>query len=269
MTDFYNRICGPLMARFYRWTGGTEVYPGFAAFHDELAVFFFPTSKLAELKVMASSSNGKIDDNEWISTQDALCALISCCVHSTRDEEILKKTDRIISTSLLVGCRSKLEPPLPADYIGNCLDYAAISLPSRGEDSTPARVAEMAHLLRDQIKQRDDSYLRKKMAALKSVADLARVELAGGVVCEDRVGFSSWSNQNWYNIDWGDVVGANIERVRFTGSRDNGTILPELKGPGFAEDERGLEVVLRLKKGQMDRLKRNELFRRFAMWRCD
>lgn len=47
-------------------------------------------------------------------------------------------------------------------------------------------------------------------------------------------------------------------------------IMPELKAPCFVDDECGLEVLVGgLEREQMARLKQNELFMRFAQWRCN
>lgn len=55
---------------------------------NQAAVFFFPKSKLAELKSMASIKEQGEDDKTWVSTNDALCALLGCCFHSAMNNDM-------------------------------------------------------------------------------------------------------------------------------------------------------------------------------------
>lgn len=165
--------------------------------------------------------------------------------------------------------RRALNPPLPADYIGNIINTVSVSVPSQSIVSTPAKVSEMAHALRNQITQRNERYVRKLIAALSSVGDLAKVVLTPASPSEDKILFSSWANQAFYDINWGDTVGTRIERTRGLSHAALCLILPELSAPSFTEDECGLEAVINLNRRGMERLKQNELFMRFAQWRCN
>ena len=124
---------------------------------------------------MASSREQAIDDKAWISTMDALCALISCCAHSARDEKIRAMPGAIYNILMVVRLRSRLLSILPTDFIGNALDLMLVSVHCQGMDSTPANVAEVAHLIRRGIKKRDERYIGNMFAALKSAIDLGRV----------------------------------------------------------------------------------------------
>ena len=268
LIGIYYMVVGSLLWRIHTWTQMSRRTAGIPTTHNETAMFFFSKSRLAELKLMASSSERAKDDDVWISTKDALCALIGCCAHSSINEEISATTDRMCSLRVVVNLRRRLRTPLPADYIGNAVGSILVSIPRQSVDSTPAKVAEIAHLVRNQIKQRDERYFRKLIAILKSVPDLATVEDSTGAgPSEDRLSFTSWANLSCYDINWGDVIGTKVERVRYYGFEDLCVIMPEMEGSRFAEDEGGLEVVITLEKGQMGRLKQNEFFMRFAEWR--
>ena len=266
LLGIYYMLLGSLIWRIYKWTRKCKE----TAAPPETAILFFPKGKLAELKSMVSSSERAKDDDVWVSTNDALCALIGCCAHSSRDEEIRAMTDRSCSILAVVNLRHRLHPPLPVDYIGNAVGSILVPIPSQVVDSTLAKVVKTAHLIRDQIKQRDESYLRKLLALLRYVPDWPSVaESTEAGAFEDRFKFTSWANLCFYDLDWGNVVGAKVERVRSkTYDANLCIILPELKSPGFADDERGIEVVVNFEKGQMGRLKQNELFVKFAEWRC-
>lgn len=239
---------------------------------SETALFFFSKNKLADLKSMASAKLSGESDDQWISTNDALSALIGCCTASIRDKGTRTDADKSWLISTVVDGRRLLNPSLPADYIGNVLSFTRISAPNPSIDSTPAKVAEVAHLIRDQIKQRDEAYFRGIIGWLSSVQDLRRVHRAPTSPSEDRIVITSWGSQSFYDLDWGNVVESRIERVR---ARELPfkyfcCILPELKAPHFPENECGLEVMLcGLDKDETARLKQNELFMRFAQYRGD
>ena len=265
LIGIYNKIWASLTARFYQWTTMTKkpTPP-----QKETAVVFFPKEKLEQLKIMASSREQATDDKVWISTIDALCALVSCCTHSARDEKIRAKPGGTYSVVTVLGFRSKLPSILPAGFIGNALDIVVVSVPNQSMDATPANLAEVARLIRDGIKQRDERYIRNMIAALKSATDQGgRVFPITEIKSENQISFSSWANLSFYDLDWGDMVGTKVERVGFIGVCDLCVILPELRGPSFTDNERGLEVNITLEKDQMGRLKQNSFLNRFVEWR--
>ena len=255
-----------------RWIVGTKTSnkpPTPNSVKGEQAIFFFSKSKLAELKSIASIKESGEDPDVYISTNDALCALIGCCILSAGDNHISAMSHRIPSIALVVGLRRALDPPLPEYYIGNVLGFLTVRVPTQSMDSTPALVSEVAYGLRDQIKQHKEPYLRKVIAALSSVEDISKVTTTlpsaneGGILC------SSWATQKYHDINWGDGVGTHIERTRAPTVPNLVLILPELSGPNFEGEDCGLEAVLNLKKGEMERLKQNKLFMRYAQWRCN
>ena len=257
-----------LIAHLGRWMVRTKKSDAKGS-QRQIAIFFFSKSKLVELKSMASERKTEKDNDAWISTMDALCALIGCCRISSADIQDRQMSD-LCTIHTFVNTRRTLSPHLPADYIGNALISAAISVPSQSNVSTPAKVLELAHALRKQIMQCDERYVRKRIAALSSVGDLAKVIHFPPSPCTEHLVFSSWARQNFHDIIWGDAVGTSIKRTRFRSvSPIHCIILPELSAPTFAGEDCGLEVVLNLERGEMERLKQNKLFMRFAQWRCN
>ena len=251
LTYIFTSVLGWMTARLRLWATSTQ------ASDVKATTFFFSKRKLAELKVMASAGDRGEEGDEWVSTNDALCALMGCCV---------PLADRNCRVGLVVGGRRLLKPPLPADYIGNIMSFIRASVPNQNIDSMEAKVAVLAHLIRGQIKQRDERYLEKMICALSSVGDFAKVMV--NQPSAPKIGISSWANQGFYNINWGDAVGAGIERVRFSFRvKDLCVILPELNAPRFTGDQCGLEVVIGFEKWQIQRLKKNELFMSFTEWR--
>ena len=251
LTHIFTSVLSWITARLRLWTTGTQG-PDVNA-----ATFFFSKKKLAELKVMASAGDRGKEGDEWVSTNDALCALMGCCVPLANGG---------CKVGLVVGGRRLLNPPLPADYVGNIMTFIEASVPNQNTDSMKAKVALLAHLIRSQIRQRDERYITRMISALSSVEDFAKVIVRQPAA--DRIGISSWGNQGFYDTNWGDAVGAGIESVRIWFKTKNlCVILPELSAPRFTGDQCGLEVVIGLEKRHIERLKKNELFMRFAEWR--
>ena len=46
-------------------------------------------------------------------------------------------------------------------------------------------------------------------------------------------------------------------------------ILPEVGNDSSGSQEGGVEVMINVEKGELGRLKQNELFTKFAQWECD
>ena len=232
-------------------------------------IFFFSRAKLAELKSMASRKERDETGSGWISTNDALCSLFGCCVHSasTLDDE---DDDKQAVIGVAVNMRSFLDPPLPSDSIGNVLNRLRIIVPRETLEPTPKRITEIAHLIRQKINLLDQESYRRTISFLKSLPDISRADILVPE-SQDVIGFSSWSKLNFYDIDWGNVVGIKIERVRAciaAGFKDFGIFLPELNKPRFETDQCGLEVLIWLEESKMQRLKQDPLFNRFATCRC-
>ena len=231
-------------------------------------IFLFSRTKLAELKSMASKKERHENGSGWISTNDAICSLLGCCVHSasTLDTE---DHDKQAIIGIAVNMRQVLDPPLPSDSIGNVLNRLRIAVPRKTIEPTPVRVTEIAHLIRQEIKLLDQENYRRTISFLKSLPDISRVDMSLPK-SQDVIGMTSWSKQNFYEIDWGNTVGTRIERVRACMApyiKDFAIILPELNTPPFETDQCGLEVLIWLEESQMKRLKQDRLFNRFAKWR--
>ncbi|XP_047312779.1 anthocyanin 5-aromatic acyltransferase-like [Impatiens glandulifera] len=55
-----------------------------------------------------------------VSSYTAVCAYVWRCLVKAEEGDITKES---VSLTIVVDCRSRLEPPIPANYIGNCLTY--------------------------------------------------------------------------------------------------------------------------------------------------
>ena len=270
----YYKSFGWLMLRLYSWIsrksmGKAKDNPA-PENEIESNIFLFSRTKLTELKSMASKEKHSEDGSDWISTNDALCSLLRCCIRSASPSNA-EDHDRQALIGIAVNMRQILDPPLPSDSIGNVLNRLRIAVPRKTIEPTPVRVTEIAHLIRQKIKLLDQQYYRRTISFLKSLPDISRVDM-GLPKSQDVIGISSWSKQSYYDMDWGTVVGTRIERVRAcmaAATKDFAIILPELNTSSFEENQCGLEVLIWLERSQMRRLKQDQLFNRFAKWRCN
>ena len=228
-------------------------------------IFLFPRTKLAELKSMASKKGCEESGGGWISTNDAICSLLGCCVHSASPLDA-DDSDKQAIIGLAINMRKIIDPPLPSDFIGNALNRLRITVPRKTIEPTSIRVAEIAHLIRQEIKLVDHENYRRTISYLKSLPDISRVDMSLPK-SQDVLGITSWTKQNFYDLDWGNVIGTRIERVRAcmaAAIKDFAIVLPELNTPSFETDQCGLEVLIWLEETQMERLKQDQLFNRFA-----
>lgn len=238
----------------------------------KMEIFFFSREKLAELKRLASAPTQEAQNGDWISTSDALCALLSTCIQRTRDKP------RPLTLGLAMDFRGAMDPPLPADYIGNAVHMLYIPLPhfpsSQNIQDQRSTISTTAHLIRQRIKTVTQEYMHRIIGALNSpdIQDISKVfhtRAAPAGADSDFVTITSWARQPLYEFDWGEDVGGRMERVRVRRPLYPNLVLiaPMLTGVGFGKElEGGVEVIFGLEEERMERLMGMEGFGRFAMW---
>ncbi|MCJ1280022.1 hypothetical protein MMC21_007847 [Puttea exsequens] len=266
-------------------------------------IFFFPKSKLRELKEVALGAGE--GGTGWISTIDALSSLLWCCTTAARKSHADGPTRPAVDRNgrkdyvdkfsagghLLIGDgetseplailgivmngRRFLHPPLPQDYIGNVTVSGGIAAPISSVTPTRSNVGRFAMVLRQRINSMDEARIMRMINAINSVPDVSRLGPILPPSPEFCVFISSWSTQSWYDMDWGSTVGGAPERVRLyrpfpPGATGFCFVMPELTSRGQREQENdGLEVVICLSEQDMTGLKKDELFSQFAKWRCN
>ena len=229
-------------------------------------IFFFSRQKLDELKNMASNPENHTESTDWISTSDALCALLAHSIQNAQDDRTP------LTLGLAMDFRASLNPPLPPDYIGNAVHMLNVSLPRSGPEDDENAIAITAHRIRRGIQSINDNYIHRIIGALNAntVLDISKIVHSrtspnGGHFLT----ITSWAKQALYELDWGDKVGTRIERVRVPRAQYPNlvTVAPMLRGEGFGVEEEGaIEVIFGLEGEGMGRVKRDGLFGRFARW---
>lgn len=250
--NFFWRLWTDFSRRWIATTdNGTPKIDNTLFLESKSAVFFFSKSKLAELKSIASPSDHLQGSEAWISNNDAICAFIACSLSST-------------SLWMVVGGRRVLDPPLPPDYIGNIASFIEVKIGTADTEPTLANVAKVASQIRYGVRQRDERYLRKLIAALSSLKDIARV-VCTPILPSENILFTSFAHLDFYDEYWGDGIGARVERLRLGFGCDNFcVILPELRSSAFSDEDCGLEISIGLEEEKMAQLKQSEFFLRFA-----
>ena len=243
-------------------------------------IFFFSRSKLKALKSKVSASlpetNGDSNGSQspsYISTNNALTAFIFACVTRTRTPPELTGSTRMIPFMFAISGRRLLDIPKPAGYMGNMVIFGYLDFPLCTVRCEIGSIASIAQRLRKRINEVDGGYIKRLIGAIGAVED-TRTVVSGYHVAKDYpFVVTTWTQQGYYDIEWGPEVGVRCERVRVikdkaSQRRRDGTVvvMPELKGKD--DEEGGLEVLVCLEEGAMQRLRDLEEWTTWAEWRC-
>ncbi|KAG6993958.1 hypothetical protein G7Y79_00049g085180 [Physcia stellaris] len=165
-----------------------------------LAIYHFPPTSLTALKSLLSPPSPPA----WISTNDALCALLFSCLATALTPHPLDSSS-LVPLAINLDART-LFPALPHPYLGNAVLHAQFSA-SYAEllPSVPA-LAHLAARIRGRLEEvRGEGYAKGFLAAVHGVENVVAGFLPLGVLV------APWQGQGFYGIEWG---GMRIERMR-------------------------------------------------------
>ena len=263
----------------------------------------FSDADLAGLKENVQAAGGGLDDKTWISTMDALSALLFCCAAQSRflakhkpstspkppQEEqsgtlwnyLMGWLHRIIPARrsspppsppedlalfmTAVDVRKHCQPPLPPDYIRNMLLSCYIQSPVHELTPSMHNLVLQARRLRARLRALDSEYVGRVAAAIRSAPDVSKISSTGGECPEKSLTLTSWREQDSCNFDWGPHLGGKCERVRVCNILADGLVIVFPRNGGSKPDG-GLDIALGLRKDAMRELEKNEFFNRFARW---
>ncbi|BFG26526.1 hypothetical protein CerSpe_128000 [Prunus speciosa] len=100
------------------------------------------STKMAEM-----IKNEKQSDRPHLSTFSVTCAYTWVCLLKAEE----KQTDKPVMTGFTVDCRSRFDPPIPANYFGNCVDGRVIVAERKGllgEDGLTVAVNEISEAIK-------------------------------------------------------------------------------------------------------------------------
>lgn len=222
----------------------------------------------------------------WISTNDALAALCYCCITTARLPHPPDPSATIQLAQTLDG-RRLMQPTLPPDYLGNVSLFCQIPASYHSLKPSIVNIANLALRIRQRLNEIDSTYADTLLSVLGNVPDISVVKPSFAAGPDKGMMVSSWRQHTFGAVDWGSEIGSRVERMRLPKMRYGryegvAIVLPEEKPsseknalssaeeiPSSSSSEgTGWEVMIGLLPEAMERLKQDDIWRRFATWRC-
>ncbi|KAH7177026.1 transferase family-domain-containing protein [Dactylonectria macrodidyma] len=224
-------------------------------------VFYFSPESLKALKAEASPSNASEQSEQtWISTNDALSALLWRTVMAVQNPLETLEGDPVSVFNIAIDGRLRTDPPVHPNTLGCFLEYVAVSAPIRQMLSS-ANLADLAFLIRKALTRADKQFTDDVVTL---VDKLDHVDKIVATAFTDVPGYhcvqTSWVNFDVYSIDFGPLLGGKIESIR---APHVGVInglqvaLPPLP-------DGGMEIMVGVESSCLDKLLHEPLWNKFA-----
>lgn len=226
-------------------------------------VFYFSPSALAALKAEATPKETSDASNSWISTNDALSALLWRTVMAIQNPVTsLGEADPVSSFAIAIDGRLRTDPPVPPRTMGCFLEYVAVEMPIR--KMLTCEMAEIALEIRRSISRADKNWTDDIVTLVDGLEDVDRLVVKAFT---DVPGFNcvqtSWINFKLYDLDWGKALGNRIQAVR---SPSVGVINGlQVILPAFPDG--GIEVLVGVEQTCLEKLLVEPLWNKFAIAR--
>ena len=237
--------------------------------HRKLAseTFLLPAATLKELKSLATSQKpAAVSDEAYISTHDAVCALIWRTTMAARVAAGEISKDENTTFGMPIDGRSQLSPKQPVDWIGNNAIGFKVGETVARLINAETGLGLAAFAIRAGVKSVDDTYIRTLISVLQSVPDYGQVFLDMLEFIKTTGLFvTSWARFGYQGLEWGERFGGGggsgrCEKFAFpSGGYMNGiaVVLPVLENGDW-------EVTLTLEEGCMREFRRDGMWKRFA-----
>ena len=217
--------------------------------------FGFCAAKLAELKMEASRESSTVSGSSWISTNDALAALIWRAIVTARLPKL-----KLESTSSLVRAvngRRSVRPAIPDSYMGVCV-VGSLPRLSLNKLTQKFHISDVALHLRKKLNEIDDYHLRSFVSFLQSEPDKRNINFSVPSPDSD-VMISSWASLPIYPCDFGGHLGKPefVRRPTFAPLDGLAFIMPQ----NLAGD---IDVAISLKDDDLERLKDDPMWKTYA-----
>ena len=223
------------------------------------AYWYISASDLRTLKAAYSPLDAQA--SPWISTNNALCAFF--WRHNSLARQ-LSAADNASSTCWVpCNIRSKLEPPLPADYVGNAMWQSHCSYPlSELYSSAPDARYRTAYAIRCANQQFDNHRIRSLHGAIDALPTINSAKYAAKIPSGPDFFATTLAEWKWYGLDWGYQLG-KLQRIRlaFYAVGIGFNIFPK-------DSYGGIEVFACLERDEFERMQADDEFTRFAKLRC-
>ena len=230
----------------------------------KLSIVHFSAERLAHLKSAASPPT---PSEGWISTNDAICALLWRNISRVRADLARQHGSPLppetpLNSAVAVEARRRLA--LPEEYLGNANFYCPVSsdLGTVASPSTP--LPTVARLICEAVGGFDARRIRGAIGLIESMAKASDLQIR---VFEDPMRgliVTSWADMGLYDSEWGAGLG-KVESVR----------VPNVTLPGGApicgifprRPDGGMEVMMLVEEEAIQALRADEEFTAFAEWR--
>ncbi|CAI7662037.1 unnamed protein product, partial [Penicillium palitans] len=227
-------------------------------------IFYFSPESLATLKADASPANAtEPSDQKWTSTNDALSALLWRTVMAVQSPLETLEGDPVSVFNIAIDGRQRTHPKVHPATLGCFLEYIAVSVPIRKMLDT-LNVADLAIEIRKAVLRADEQFTDDVVTLVEQLEDVDRLVPTAFL---DVPGFncvlSSWINFELDGLEWGPLLGDNIEAVRVPHvGCINGlqVVLPVLP-------DGGMEILVGVEESCLDRLLNDPLFTKYGIAR--
>lgn len=151
------------------------VPPKMLARNHRTQVFYFPLASLAALKEAASPAHATgPTDVMWISTNDALSALLWRTVMAVQWPLETLRGDPVSVFNIAIDGRLRTDPPVHPQTLGCFLEYLGVSAPIRTMLGS-ATLADLALLIRSAVRRATDQFTDDLPALIESLEDVDRL----------------------------------------------------------------------------------------------
>lgn len=248
----------------------TEMPPSMLTTTHRAQIFYFSPESLAKLKKEANPANAtEPSDQKWISTNDAICALIwrsiMAAQFSSRTLESEgrgeSEDDPITHFGIWMDGRLRTDPKIHPEALGCFMTCCGATVPLR-KMLGQLTIADLSVLVRKAITSTEGHSINDVAALVNNQEHPTRLVLSANLDLSGKnVSLSSWVNYDLYSLDWGSMLGGRIEAVRMPrigmihGAQ---VVLPVLPNGG-------VEVMTGIEGEFLDRLLQDPVLRRFAV----
>ncbi|CAD6453286.1 7b219657-a59c-476c-b1ad-82d9c3063693 [Sclerotinia trifoliorum] len=219
-------------------------------------MYQFTNESLSRLKSDCSANLPA--ECQWISTQDAACALVfRQKVKARLAAGIIKPTD-LVQYSFPVEFRSIIDPPLPSDFVGNAVLITSTPFMTVERLLEPDGLSLTAGAIRQAVKSVDAAFVDNAIAVMNDKPDGGFLTYYGAIHCQT-TGFFSTTYKSFVMPDkWHRAIG-NYELMRLLhgGLGDGLFMIMPVRQTGW-------EVIVTLAESAMDNFE-DEEWRKYAV----
>jgi hypothetical protein len=224
-------------------------------------IFKIPSDDLKDLKyaistALQASPHTHSGRPEWVSTNDVVSALIMRCITRSRRLEVTQPT---ISAHITINARQKLDPPIPADYIGNCVTSCKVPLPyATLIQKDIVSLALIARSIRTGITEVNNNRVRHIASWIRAKEDADVIDFDWAYYGNTwDYGLVSWANMGQYDLDFGFGKPLHV-RQPICAFSDSCRMLPRMR-------DGSQEIIIGLEAEDMERLRGDDVWRRWTV----